>query len=149
MLRHESLFGVAAAFVTGFTLVAFIFLSAGFALANGDKPEASAPCSCPESERKSAKPKFAGLGAELDESDEIAALENLQVALSKVGDGSSYVWHRANGRLSGLVQPTASFRNEKGRICRHIMVLLTTGERTKKREGIACRLENGLWRLEG
>jgi hypothetical protein len=149
MFRPESLFGVAAAFVTGFTLVTFVFLSADFALANSNQPEAAAPCTCPESDRKSAKPKFAGLGSELDESDERAALESLQVALSKVSDGSSYVWHRANGRLSGLIQPTSSFRNESGAICRHIMVLLTTGERTKKREGIACRMENGLWRLDG
>jgi len=149
MFRHESLFGVAAVIFTGFALVAFIFLTTDFALAGSDQPESAAPCTCPESERKSTKPKFAGLGAELDESDERAALESLQVALSKVGDGSSYVWHRANGRLSGLIQPTSSFRNEKGTICRHIVVLLTTGERTKKREGIACRMENGLWRLDG
>jgi hypothetical protein len=149
MFRNQSLFGVVAALITGFALTAFVFLSADFAEAAGEQPEASAPCTCPESERKSAKPKFAALDTELDESDEMAALESLQVALSKVGDGSSYVWHRANGRLSGLVQPTASFRNDRGAICRHIMVLLTTGERTKRTEGIACRLGNGLWRLEG
>lgn len=147
MSRHESLFPLTATLLSGFFLAATVFLTADFA--HADEEQANTPCSCPESQNKSAKPKFAGLQAELDESDEIAALESVQVALSKVGDGASYVWHRSNGRLSGLVQPTSSFRNDKGRICRHLILMLTTGDRTNKTEGIACRAENGLWRLEG
>ena len=42
------------------------------------------------------KPKFAGLQGPLDESDEIAALQSVQYALSEVADGSSYIWHRSN-----------------------------------------------------
>lgn len=149
MYREESLFPWAAAFLTAFTLIASLYLSADFAQAKDEKPSSAPPCSCPESEKKSVKPKFAGLKSELDHADEIATLESLQLALSKVADGSTYVWHRANGRLSGLVQPTSSFRNDRGAVCRHLVVLLTTGERTKKTEGIACRLANGLWQLEG
>ena len=149
MSHHESLIPWAAALLTGFALVATVFISSDYALANDDDSAANRQCSCPESEKKSSKPKFAEFKNELDESDELAALESLQVALSKVGDGSSYVWHRGNGRLSGLIQPTSSFRNEHGSICRHIMLLLTTGEKTARTEGIACRLANGLWSLEG
>jgi surface antigen len=85
----------------------------------------------------------------LDEKDEIAALERIQYALSEVGDGKTYVWRRWHGRLSGLVQPTASFKDESGKVCRHLIVLMTTGQRTKKQEGIACRLPSGRWQLEG
>ena len=147
MSSHESLFPIAATLLSGFFLAATVLLTADFAQA-GEDP-ARTPCSCPESQNKSAKPKFAGLQHELDEGDEIAALESVQLALSKVGDGASYVWHRSNGRLSGLVQPTSSFRDDKGRICRHLILMLTTGDRTDKTEGIACRADNGLWQLEG
>ncbi len=145
--RHDSLFPIAATVVSGFFLAATVLFSAGFAHAADD--QASGPCACPQSQTKSPKPKFAEFESDLDDGDEIAALESVQLALSKVGDGASYVWHRSNGRLSGLIQPTSSFRNDKGLICRHLILMLTTGDKTNKTEGIACRAGNGLWQLEG
>ncbi len=120
-------------------------------------PAASAPCQCSDpatKERSSGRPKFAELPpvaqrAALDETDEIAALESVQFALSEVGDGASYVWHRNNGRLSGMVQPVASFRDQQGQICRHMVMILTAGTHSKKAEGVACRLPSGQWKLEG
>lgn len=85
----------------------------------------------------------------LDEKDEIAALERIQYALSEVGDGKTYVWRRWHGRLSGLVQPTTSFKDASGKICRHLVVMMTTGKKTRKQEGIACRMASGRWQLEG
>lgn len=85
----------------------------------------------------------------LDESDEIAVLEAIRVALSEVSDGSTYVWHRWHGRLSGLVQPTASFKDVTGRVCRHIVLILSSAARTGKIEGIACRMDDGRWQLDG
>jgi surface antigen len=85
----------------------------------------------------------------LDETDEIAALESVQFALSEVGDGASYIWHRNNGRLSGMVQPVTSFKDGQGQICRHVVVILTSGSNSKKTEGVACRLTTGQWKLEG
>jgi surface antigen len=85
----------------------------------------------------------------LDARDEAAALEAVQVALSEVGDGSTYVWHRYGGRLSGLVQPTQSFKDVHGRICRHLVVTLSDTSRQRRAEGIACRLADGIWQLEG
>lgn len=147
MSRHCSLFPLTATLLSGFFLAAFVLLSAD--PADAEEKDITPPCSCDESSKKSNKPKFAGLGGVLDEGDEIAALESVQTALSKVGDGASYVWHRSNGRLSGLVQPTRSFRNPKGEICRHLVILLTTGDKTNKTEGIACRAGDGRWQLEG
>ena len=85
----------------------------------------------------------------LTESDRVAALENVQYALSELGDGASYVWHRGHGKLSGVIQPTQSFVDAKGRVCRHLVVLLSAGEKSRKTEAVACRLENGVWRFDG
>ena len=125
----------------------------------GSDPRTAAPsCACPQTNQKTARPKFAtlddGLAAAsapgaLDDSDELAALASVQHALSSAGDGQAYVWQRANGRLSGMVRPISSFRNDDGQICRHVLVLLTTGRRTQKAESTACRLAGGRWQLGG
>jgi surface antigen len=91
----------------------------------------------------------AGRDANLDEDDEIAALEAIRVALTEVGDGVSFVWHRRYGRLGGLVQPTQSFKDGGGRVCRHIIVILSAGRRSGRFEGTACRLGGGRWQLDG
>lgn len=85
----------------------------------------------------------------LDASDEIATLEAVHFALSQIGDGSSYVWHRRNGRLSGIVHPTTSFKDMTGKVCRHIVLELSSGDFARRTEGIACRLHTGVWQLEG
>lgn len=90
-----------------------------------------------------------GHDSALDEEDEIATLEAIRVALSEVGDGVSYVWHRRYGQLSGLVQPTHSFLDAHGRVCRRIIVILSAGPRSGRIEGTACRLAGGRWQLEG
>ena len=85
----------------------------------------------------------------LDEDDEIAALEAIRVALTEVSDGASYVWHRRYGQLGGLVQPTQSFKDPGGRVCRRIVVILSAGLRSGRFEGIACRSAGGRWQLDG
>jgi len=85
----------------------------------------------------------------LDENDEIAALEAVRIALTEVGDGGTYVWHRQHGRLGGIVQPTISFKDPAGRVCRHILLIMSTGDRMGRMQGIACRLGDGRWQLEG
>jgi hypothetical protein len=171
MRANSSLVPGAAVLATGVFLVALVFISPDFARAadasdpnaaatlepfgepplavqNGS-PQSTAPsCSCPDDPARSGKPKFAGLnGAALDESDEVAALASVHLALNSVGDGAAYVWQRSNGHLSGLVRPISSFRNDAGQICRHVVVMLTTGQRTQKMESTACRLEGGRWQL--
>ena len=117
------------------------------------RPANPAPCSCSTPEHAppslAPRPKFADHSQDLDDSDEVAALEAIRVALSEVADGASYVWHRNNGRLSGVIHPTASFKDVSGRVCRHIVLVLTTGIRSGRVEGVACRLPGGAWQLEG
>ena len=138
-------------------LVAAAFLAGAAALppaiaADEVKPIDPGPCLCPIPEQAPKLvplPRYAEIARELDESDEIAALDAIRLALSRVGDGATYVWHRRNGRLSGTVQPTSSFKDPAGRVCRHIVVVLSSVVRTGKVEGVACRLADGRWQLDG
>jgi len=148
-------------------LAGILFLAPGGVHAT-DKAPAPAPaqsppkqpdaanCTCPESENAKPwpRPKFADAMPSdamprLDSSDRAATLEAVHTALSELGDGASYIWHRRNGRLSGVVNPTASFKDAKGRVCRHLVMTLTAGSRTARTEGVACRMADRSWRLEG
>lgn len=138
-----------ASFVFAATgIAAASLLPAGLLAGEADSLQAQPGCSCPQSGR-STKPKLAGIPPSLDLADEIAVLESVQLALSRVADGSSYVWHRSHGRLSGVVRPTSSFKDARGQVCRHLTVVLNSLDTTKRTEAIACRLENGVWQLDG
>ncbi len=137
----------AVAAIAGFTAVPAI----GPATAAEEAP-AAPRCQCPDQGRSSSlwiAPGHTNPTAGLDENDEIAALEAIRVALTEVGDGSAYVWRRQHGRLSGVVQPTTSFKDAAGRVCRHILLIMTVGTATGRAEGIACRLPDGRWQLDG
>lgn len=145
MRSQTGLFSLALSGLTALFLVGTVFLTA---------PEARAESASLNTGRVSCTPICRKSPASLAkapriDSDRAAALESLQYALSHVGDGGSYVWQRSKSKLSGVVQPTRSFRNAKGRICRYLYVLVSQGERSSKTEGVACRLADGRWSLEG
>jgi len=142
MSSHPSLATLVTVFIAAFVFVAIILLSSDYARAD-DAQSAEWPRKCEgtnQIERASRK---------LNEGDQIALLERLQYALSAIGDGSTYVWRRWHGNLSATVHPTASFKDDTGQVCRHVVILLTNGKRNKKTEGIACRLPSGRWQLDG
>ncbi len=145
MSAHPSLVTLTAVVITAFVLVGEILLSSRPVFADPQKWQTRVYPSVPSPARTTpiAPPH------ELDARDEIAALERIQYALSEVGDGSTYVWRRWHGRLAGVIHPTSSFKDDSGKVCRHLMVLLTTGRRTSKIEGVACRLPSGRWQLDG
>lgn len=148
MSAHPSLVTLAAIVITGFVLAGHITLAAGGAVAD-DASTGTPSFSPPVADKPSSAvtpvlhlPRY-----KLNENDEIAALERIQYALDEVGDGSVYVWRRWHGGLSGVIHPTTSFKDKDGKICRHLVVLMTTGEVTKRIESIACRLPTGRWQL--
>ena len=89
------------------------------------------------------------LPAGLDEIDAVAALEGIRIALTEVADGGSYVWHRRDGLLSGMAQPTKSFKDAAGLPCRNLTVMLNTYGRSSRIDGTACRFGADRWRLAG
>lgn len=140
---------ILATLLTGLVAVAVVFLSpnplaaqeAENNLAQLRQANTQSPPTIPPGQRP--------VQRQLNESDRTAALESVHFALMELGDGSSYVWHRGNGKLSGVIQPTASFVDKKGNVCRHIVVLLSAGQRSKKTEAVACRQGDGIWRFDG
>jgi hypothetical protein len=128
--------------ITAFVLIGELLFNSG--LARGEEMRWQT-----EVHPSPAATEHTAIPTKLDERDEIAALERIQYALSEVADGNTYVWRRWHGRLSGVIHPTVSFKDASGNVCRHLTVLMTTGDRTKRIEGIACRMESGRWRLEG
>ena len=148
MSAHPSLVTLAAVVITGFVLAGHITLAADGAISDDGRKARQASTSSVKPESPSGVTPVLHLAPrKLDEKDEIAALERIQYALNEVGDGSTYVWRRWHGGLSGVIHPTVSFKDKNGRICRHLVVLITTGERTKRIESIACRLPSGRWEL--
>lgn len=140
--------------LAGAVFVAGIILVSPDSVRADDKPPA-AGCSCPDAmspegrRQKSSAPKLAEARPQLGLGAEIAAFEAIHLALSEVGDGSTYVWHGRDGTISGSVRPMASFKDGSGRICRHIVLSLSAGAHTRNTEGIACRLPDRSWQLEG
>lgn len=149
MSSHPSLVTLAAVVITGFVLAGHITLAADGAISDNSRGErqAASPSVKSDPPASGVTPVLHLPPRKLDERDEIAALERIQYALNEVGDGSTYVWRRWHGGLSGVIHPTVSFKDKDGKICRHLVVLMTTGELTKRIESIACRLPSGRWEL--
>jgi hypothetical protein len=89
------------------------------------------------------------LRARLDQSDRQAAYQALQLALNELGDGVTLVWKRPARGLVGRIKPVSAFRDDKGRICRHIFYSLSLGGYEREIEGNACREADGSWMLTG
>ena len=89
------------------------------------------------------------LKARLDRSDRQAAAQALQLALSELGDGVTLVWQRPSRGLVGRIKPVSAFRDDKGRVCRHLVYSLALGSYQREIEGVACRDADGYWSLAG
>lgn len=85
----------------------------------------------------------------LDTKDELSTFEAIGTALSEVEDRAIYVWHSPSGRVGGIVELTSSFRDRHGTVCRHLIITLSSGELSRRTEGVACRNKAGLWSLDG
>jgi surface antigen len=92
---------------------------------------------------------FAELRAQLDASDRAVALNALQVALNELGDGASLLWRRRSRGLTGVIKAVSAFRDDAGRVCRHVSYSLSLGTYAREVEGVACRESNGSWSLAG
>ena len=81
--------------------------------------------------------------------DRAVALNALQVALTELGDGATLIWKRPSRELTGVIKPVPAFRDDEGRVCRHLTYSLSLGTFVREVEGIACREPSGSWSLAG
>jgi surface antigen len=95
------------------------------------------------------QPNLNELKSRLDGSDRQAALQALDLALSELGDGVTLVWQRPERGLTGRIRPVSAFRDDKGRVCRHVLYSLALGTYRREIEGVACREQDGSWSLAG
>ena len=86
---------------------------------------------------------FAELRAKLDGGDRAIALNALQVALTELGDGARLVWQRPSRELTGVIQPASAFRDDEGRVCRHLTYSLSLGTFVREMH----RLPRARWHL--
>ncbi len=145
MSDNASLFPFAAVGLTAFALITTLFFVPEFAHARDSA--VAADCLCLKGTDSDLK-SVAVEPPSLNEGDEIAALESVQLALTEIADGSSYIWHRNHGRLSGIVRPVSSFKAANGSVCRYAVLVLSSLDVTKRTEIVACRLPTGVWQLE-
>jgi surface antigen len=89
------------------------------------------------------------LKARLDRSDRVAAVQALELALSELEDGVTLVWQRPERALIGRIKPVSAFRDDQGRVCRHVVYSLALGGFQREIEGVACRETDGSWSLSG
>jgi surface antigen len=89
------------------------------------------------------------LKARLDRSDRAAAMQALELALSELGDGVTLVWQRPERGLVGRIKPVSAFRDDQGRVCRHVLYSLALGTYQRQIEGVACQESDGSWSLSG
>ena len=87
------------------------------------------------------------LKAKLDRSDRVAAVQALELALSELEDGVTLVWERPERALTGRIRPVSAFRDDQGRVCRHVVYSLALGGFQREIEGVACRDPDGSWSL--
>jgi surface antigen len=151
MRSSSSLASLAAALAAALALGATLFFAVDGATATEPRSDGAAcPCAVNKQGNKPWSPRtHADLKATLNARDEVAALEAVQWALTTAADGATFVWHRQHGRLSGFVQPTSSFKDASSRVCRHMVMMLSSGGYSRKAEGVACREPNGVWWLAG
>ena len=69
--------------------------------------------------------------------------------LALVGVLLALVWRRPERGLVGWIKPVSAFRDDKGRVCRHVLYSLALGTYQRQIEGVACREPDGSWSLSG
>ena len=98
--------------------------------------------------RKPRKMTLTRLRSKLRPADEYATLNALLIALSRVGDGQTYIWGRPKRQLRAFITPISSYRDKSGSICREIVVSLALGAHMKRIETTACRAKDRSWQIQ-
>jgi len=143
-------FPFASALARGCISTTIVFGAAAFWPAQaGDEVNRLAPTQTGTISPATKPGSFQDLRAVLDKGDREVALRALHIALDQLSDGAAFVWRSKARKLTGVIRPTMVFRDDAGRVCRHVIYTVALGRFQKRIEGVACRGLNGGWSLAG
>ncbi len=85
----------------------------------------------------------AKVGNDIDEADRACFGHALELA----GDNKRVIWTNDDNGVRYQLTPLAGFK-EGGRACREYITEVTYNRKTEKQRGVACRGDNGEWRVK-
>jgi surface antigen len=86
------------------------------------------------------------VGRSMDEVDRMRANEAITQA-QRAPIGERITWENPEREHYGSVTPTRDGYTDSGQYCREFHQTVTIGGRTEEAYGVACRQENGDWRI--
>ncbi len=87
------------------------------------------------------------VGASLDRSDITYYDRTAQRALETGNSGRALPWNNPETGNSGVVIPSAPFKNADNQYCREFQNKITVGGKTQNGYGTACRQPDGSWQI--
>jgi len=88
------------------------------------------------------------VGRSMDETDRLQAQQaTYQAQAAPVGQ--TIVWNNPNSGNYGQVTPTREGYTNNGEYCREFQQTVTVSGRTETAYGVACRQQDGTWRVVG
>lgn len=87
------------------------------------------------------------MGASLDRADMQYYDQTAQRALEKGTSGRALPWSNPDSGNSGVVIPSAPYKNTSGQYCREFQNKITVGGKTQSGYGTACRQPDGSWQI--
>lgn len=86
-------------------------------------------------------------GASLDRADLAYYDQTAQRALETGNSGRAMPWNNPDSGNSGVVIPSAPYKNQTGQYCREFQNKITVGGKTQNGYGTACRQPDGSWQI--
>jgi surface antigen len=86
-------------------------------------------------------------GASLDRADLAYYDQTAQRALETGSSGRALPWNNPDSGNSGVVIPSAPYKNTSGQYCREFQNKITVGGKTQNGYGTACRQPDGSWQI--
>jgi surface antigen len=88
------------------------------------------------------------VGSKMDCHDQGDHKRTAQSALENQKMGATSSWANPDSGHSGSVTPTRTWQRDDGRYCREFEQTVQIDGRSERATGIACRQDDGTWRME-
>ncbi len=88
-----------------------------------------------------------GIGASLDRVDQQYYSNAGNQAFETARSGQTVAWQNPDSGNSGTFTPTNTYKNESNEYCREYTQSIIVGGQKKQGYGVACRQQDGSWRI--